>query len=123
MMDIGFTGTRKGMSEPQKIGLSRLLYALSADGEIDGLTFHHGGEPHADKEAANIARGRFWATQNHRPAKKDAAHLLKRNRDIVEASEILIAAPDSLEERQRSGTWYTVRYARKQGVPVIILDR
>jgi len=123
-MDIGFTGTRKGMSDSQKIALDHLLNAISGDVyQGDGLVFHHGGEPHSDKEAADIARGRFWATQRHRPAKKDAKHLLKRNREIVKASEFLIAAPDSLTERQRSGTWYTVRYARETEVPVIILDR
>jgi hypothetical protein len=37
---------------------------------------------------------------------------LKRNEAIVIASDVLIAAPDS-PERKRSGTWATVRFARK----------
>lgn len=47
---------------------------------------------------------------------------LARNKDIVNQSDILIAAPNTLVEEWRSGTWSTVRYARKMGKPVIILD-
>ena len=42
---------------------------------------------------------------------------LDRNRDIVDACEVLLATPDG-PERLRSGTWSTVRYARKIGKPV-----
>jgi hypothetical protein len=120
-MDIGFTGTRKGMSNAQKRTLEILLYAMSDDGEADNV-LHHGGEAHSDTEAAEIATGRFTHTRRHHPASKASKDLLGRNRDIVDASAILIAAPDSLLERIRSGTWYTVRYARRAGVPVILLD-
>jgi hypothetical protein len=44
---------------------------------------------------------------------------LERNRDIVNATDILIAAPDGPEKR-RSGTWSTVRYARKRGKTIYI---
>ena len=46
---------------------------------------------------------------------------LERNRDIVDACDILIACPRTLKEELRSGTWATVRYARKVGKPVAIL--
>ncbi len=46
---------------------------------------------------------------------------LDRNRDIVAAVSILIAAPETDIEEQRSGTWATVRYARKKGIPVVIV--
>lgn len=39
---------------------------------------------------------------------------LERNKDIVNSSTILVAFPDSEHERVRSGTWSTVRYARKR---------
>ena len=48
---------------------------------------------------------------------------LVRNQIIVDQSDILIAAPRSDNEEQRSGTWATIRYARKIGVPVIQLPR
>lgn len=44
---------------------------------------------------------------------------LERNKDIVNVCDILLAAPKGPEE-QRSGTWSTVRYARKVGKPVVI---
>jgi len=123
-VDVGFTGTRQGMTDRQKLALSSLLYLLHGDCEEDSddLVFHHGGEPHADQEAAMIASGVFWSTKKYRPAKKDAKHLLERNHKIVDAVSILIAAPRSLAEEVRSGTWATVRYARKTMTSVIFLD-
>jgi hypothetical protein len=35
----------------------------------------------------------------------------------------LIATPESLTEELRSGTWATIRYARKIKKPCLILDR
>lgn len=46
---------------------------------------------------------------------------LPRNHDIVDVSEILLACPNEKKERLRSGTWATVRYARKQGKPVVLI--
>jgi predicted Rossmann fold nucleotide-binding protein DprA/Smf involved in DNA uptake len=46
---------------------------------------------------------------------------LDRNRDIVDAAAVLIAAPKEMTETLRSGTWATVRYARKQGKQVWIV--
>ena len=43
---------------------------------------------------------------------------LKRNRAIVKRSDILIATPGQREEILHSGTWSTVRYARKKGIPI-----
>jgi hypothetical protein len=38
---------------------------------------------------------------------------LARNKDIVRATEMLVAAPAQDIEQLRSGTWSTVRFARK----------
>lgn len=46
---------------------------------------------------------------------------LVRNVDIVEESEELLAIPKDFEEEQRSGTWYTVRQARKRNKRVSII--
>jgi hypothetical protein len=49
---------------------------------------------------------------------------LERNIDIVRAGrDLLIAAPLQNEEIRRSGTWSTVRIARRLGVPLLILAR
>jgi hypothetical protein len=38
---------------------------------------------------------------------------LDRNHDIVDSCTLLIACPSTDEEEVRSGTWATIRYARK----------
>lgn len=46
---------------------------------------------------------------------------LARNHNIVDACEVLIAAPFKEKEVLRSGTWATVRYAEKIGRPVYLV--
>ena len=48
---------------------------------------------------------------------------LVRNRNIVRAVDIMIAAPATDKEELRSGTWATVRYCRQARKPVIMLSR
>lgn len=43
---------------------------------------------------------------------------LERNHAGVDATDALLAAPLELEEQLRSGTWATVRYARKLQRPI-----
>lgn len=46
---------------------------------------------------------------------------LERNLNILKNSSILIACPiDKNKEELRSGTWSTIRQARKQNIPVYI---
>ena len=52
-----------------------------------------------------------------RPAKPP----LDRNHDIVERCDLLIATPHTVEEQLRSGTWATIRYARKVHRPHYII--
>ena len=44
---------------------------------------------------------------------------LERNKNVVKAVDFLIAAPDG-PEKQRSGTWSTVRYAKLIGVRGVV---
>ncbi|HCS17680.1 MAG TPA: hypothetical protein DIW45_07775 [Erythrobacter sp.] len=46
---------------------------------------------------------------------------LDRNSDIVEASDVLVAMPKEFNEELRSGTWATVRRARKRKLPIIFV--
>lgn len=52
-----------------------------------------------------------------------AAEYLERNKNIVDSVELLIVAPKSPHEELRSGTWSTYRYAKRIGVPTLILPR
>ena len=142
-MKIGFTGSHKGMSASQAHGFSLLL--ISQGGK--DMEFHHGDCVGADETADQLVRG-YWAEGKlviHPPIKgenwarcgeprhgkyegtlevevRPQKDYLSRDRDIVNACDFLIACPLSLVEVNRSGTWYTIRYARKQEIPVIILD-
>jgi hypothetical protein len=112
------------MTEGQKRALRELLTAYT------GAILHHGDAIGADAEAHDIAVALGCAIVIHPPqiemqrAFKTAADIrapkpyLDRNRDIVRESEFLIAAPAEVIEELRSGTWATVRYARRLGRPV-----
>lgn len=45
---------------------------------------------------------------------------LKRNIDIVDNTDILIGCPSG-EEIVRSGTWHTIRYAKKQNKKIMMI--
>lgn len=119
-MTAGFTGTRKGMTQRQKNSLKERLLGVTE--------FHHGCCVGADADAHGIALEMKISIIGHPPTDqrlmakgltgytemREPKPFLDRNKDIVDESEFLIAAPETEEETLRSGTWSTVRYARKQ---------
>jgi hypothetical protein len=127
LMRIGFTGTRRGMTKRQKIALSDLLSSYAA------TILHHGDAIGADAEAHEIAVGLGCAIVIHPPAVETqrafkaateiraAKPYLVRNKDIVRETALLIAAPAESVEQLRSGTWSTVRYARRLGRQIRLL--
>jgi hypothetical protein len=50
-----------------------------------------------------------------------AKNYLRRNHDIVDCCDILIAMPCENKEVLRSGVWATIRYAKKTGKIVFII--
>ena len=131
-MIVGFTGTQGGMTDAQ---LKQLRHNLEALMEEHGghVELHHGDCVGADMEAASLAKQigvrvighppvnpakrAFFPSDEDRPVKK----YLNRNKNIVIVSEKLFAAPSSLKEGVRSGTWATVRYARQKGIDIVVL--
>jgi hypothetical protein len=131
---VGFTGTRQGMSDHQKKTLRKAMLAANMDGIENCL--HHGDCKGADAEAHAIAVELGWDIIIHPPVKRimraycgDGAIILPpldylaRDEEIVRVSGFIFAAPKSDTEERRSGTWYTVRHARKLGKRVILLSR
>lgn len=131
---VGFTGTREGMTEFQKRALRKAMESATVDGIENVL--HHGDCIGADAEAHDIAVDLGWditihppTDQRYRAFKDDGAIILpqkdyvSRDHDIVEASRFIFAAPKKDQEELRSGTWLTVRYARKTKKRVIRLIR
>lgn len=138
-MIIGFTGTRQGISPIQKQNLESILDNILPEIVI------HGGCIGADEEFHRICLEYRLGESLYLPYPfimiypsylKDQQGVcpnptflaieqdpLIRNQAIVHQSDILIAAPKYETEELRSGTWATIRYARKMGVPVVILPR
>lgn len=123
---VGFTGTRYGMTTAQRTTLLTLL----AGGRWAVL--HHGDCVGADAEAHHAARLSGLAVVIHPPINSRFRANMKgnktlpplpyldRNRAIVASAERIIAAPVSTQIRA-SGTWTTIRYAWRQGVPLSVI--
>lgn len=120
---VGFTGTRHGMTHPQWEGVKRLLE------EVEPYEVHHGDCVGADEEFHQLAMQLNLRTVIHPPiihtlrAYCQGDLVLKpkdytaRNRDIVQVSEFIIAAPPTEQEQQFGGTWQTVRFSREYNRP------
>lgn len=127
---IGFTGTSRGASAAQLDALALRLASLKTLGFDE---FHHGLCVGADTQAAMIAKVLGYRVVAHPGLAKDPSNLMyrsewggndevreakpfiKRDHDIVDETEVMLATPLTYDERTRSGTWTTVRYAMKQG--------
>ncbi len=132
-MKIGFTGTQVGMTKRQRMAFCMLIAGHSIDHD-SALEFHHGDCIGADAQAHEVVDRLGHKIVIHPPLDiRKAANCvgddvwalvpqlyLTRNKDIVDATELLIAAPKGPEEL-RSGTWSTVRYARRQGKQLQII--
>jgi len=127
MLKLGFTGTQEGATSAQIAKLDELFASF---GQFE---LHHGDCIGADKAAHLAARRVGASVVIHPPLVKtkrafcESALILppkaylERNKDIVDATDVLIACPKSEKEELRSGTWSTVRYARKQRKMEIII--
>lgn len=128
---IGFTGSQGGMSDFQKQSLEYRLTALRSH----FTWFHHGCCVGADTQAAAVAKKLGYRIAVHPPTDESsignmdgdyaypADGYLERDRGIVNESSVLLAAPLRMVNQRRSGTWYTIRYAEKTGIPITILAR
>lgn len=138
-MIVGFTGTQEGMSLKQKENL-RWFFDSMAITEL-----RHGDCIGADEQAHDILLDstigyedsvRIFLHPPANPSKRaycdigrttyvkvtrlEEKDYLDRNKDIVDASQLLIVAPRTYDEEIRSGTWSTYRYAKGK-IPRLIL--
>lgn len=136
-MKIAFTGTRRGLSDKQRVELANLLAANShqitdcAHGNCIGADTEFGSLvaailpfvvrlhvfPSTDRRTqAMIPQGAYYVASPDAP--------LDRNQSIVECGrDLLVACPLQLTEQRRGGTWDAYYKAKAAGVPVKVLWR
>lgn len=124
-LHLGYTGTRHGMSTAQRHAVADLLTAI-ADIHRVPIVARHGCCVGGDSEFHAECRLHQMHIIGHPgpewPDGPLCARVLcdeivdrqpypVRNRAIVEASDIMIAAPLEMEMQRRGGTWSTIRMA------------
>lgn len=131
---VGFTGTRFGMTDAQRLTVIRTLEDQLDETMIaarTGFVAHHGDCEGADSQFHAIVLWTFRPIGSfievhpgpdgdpHRAwnGSYDRIHPpaphMKRNAAIVAVSQIMIAAPFEDEPQSRGGTWATIGMARK----------
>ena len=126
-MVVGMTGSRDGLSSKQKTLCKEFLETLKA------AEFHHGDCVGADAKTHKIARELGIWIVIHPPEKNELRAFcegdesrkpkgyLARNRDIVHDSEVMLGFPKQEQQQSKGGTWYTIKYAKKQGKKLYII--
>jgi hypothetical protein len=131
---IAFTGTRKGMTDKQKEAVLEFLKELRGHDYL----FRHGDCVGADADfhwLVHEAEFELRGSVAIHPCTLEAqrAHCepalivyaprepLARNREMVDRAEFLLACPGEEHEVLRSGTWATIRYAKKRNVPRLVI--
>jgi len=136
-MKIGFSGTRRGMSNHQ---IRTLTEWMEANADIVA-EFHHGMCVGADTEAHGIVRAMLSDVEIHGHPGFEPTHPMvakelidevdvlhgqdkpmDRNRVIADTVDMMLFAPDYPETR-RSGTWATFRYCRKKSYGVVMIPK
>jgi predicted Rossmann fold nucleotide-binding protein DprA/Smf involved in DNA uptake len=137
-MIIGFTGTRFGLTPAQGAALADVVlrpacyyaerhlnggcrgadremfaYLLGLDGVIEVLPGSVEQAAWAEEQRASLLGRRYIIHEVEPYLARDLKIALRCNR--------LIACPGTATEQLRSGTWATVRYARKAGKPITLV--
>lgn len=137
-VEIGFTGTREGLTDAQRQQL-KLCFEMMKLGasKFFAVILHHGSCVGADEQVHMMAWTMGMQRAVHPPTDEklmavcigerryEPKPYLERNKDIVNAGQILIACPkettDPISTRS-SGTWSTIRYAMYYGhKPVLVI--
>lgn len=133
MRKIGVTATRNGLTLAQVTVFSDLFGELVAVADPEKVELHHGDCVGGDATLDRIAKMYGVWRVGHPPTNDayrawcDVDELLEpkeyiaRNHDIVDVTTELWVGAGGMTEQQRSGTWATVRYARRHDRPITIV--
>lgn len=126
-ISLGMSGSREGMSDEAKSAFKNILKYY----EIKEA--HHGDCIGADTRFHKIMKKKGIKIIIHPPKNnkmrnfcegdetREPLDYIERNHQIVDESDILVAFPSTKHEVLRSGTWSTIRYARKKDKKIIII--
>lgn len=127
IMKLTMTGNRGGMSEQAQEYLRRFIESNTIS-EV-----HHGDCVGSDKTFHAIVKEYGIKIIIHPPKNStqraycdgdiimNEKDYLVRNKEMVDTADLIIAFPASDKEEFRSGTWSTIRYARKKKKALIIV--
>ena len=128
-MNIGISGSREGITDEALHLLKKFIKKNLKKNNI--LSVHHGDCVGADKIVHDLLCDKvatvvhppnndtmraFCKSSDVRPPKP----YLERNHEIVDEIDMLLAFPSTKNEIVRSGTWSTIRYAKKNNKKIII---
>jgi len=137
-MKVGFTGTRNRMTDIQvkifvylftgfrefdkKITEFYLGDCIGADQQSGHLVFKHAKNPIKCYLLPSDIPDMQGHLENHYPCiRLPEKPPLQRNEDLVYFIEVLFAAPKESENQTRSGTWQTIRCAKRQCKVIYII--
>lgn len=132
MLKLGFTGTRNGATEAQLETLIKLVK------ELEPQEVYHGSCMGADAEfhyvvgrlfpghrrniyPSNSRSTRWYVEIADTDYVREPAKPLVRNQWIVDDADVLIGVSPTPQEILRSGTWATIRMARRKRIPIYII--
>ena len=134
-MKVGVTGSREGLTDSQIASFGNWF----TEHRSSVTELHHGCCVGADEyvvarfylrpetKAVRIygypPKNCRWISEwakYHSEGLRNPAEYLERNEQIVLSVNLLLAFPKSQREELRSGTWATVRRARKAGKRVVL---
>jgi hypothetical protein len=134
-MKVGYSGTRRGMTDPQKQAVRMTVWNLIGSSPRRHAV-HHGDCIGGDAQFHKMCQLIGVRIVKH-PANgvhaKDKANCrgagevrremppLERNKIIVLETDCMIIAPHEYEERVRSGTWATWRFAKALGRRIYLI--
>lgn len=126
---MGFTGTRQNLTK-QQIECLVCVTQFYSPSEL-----HHGDCVGGDATIHDVVRehveeckvvihppeyDRYRAYKEGDEVRNTLPYLT-RNKNIVDESDMMVATPEQKQEKLRSGTWSTIRYAKKKGKFIVII--
>lgn len=132
---IGFTGTRHGMTPSQRSAVTAIVQEVARGA---GFVAHHGDCVGADAEFHDLCRMEPLSVIVVHPgplddlpgqagrigdSRREPLSHMRRNKNIVMVSTVMIAAPFEMTEQAHGGTWRTIEMARRAKRPLAIIWR